>query len=205
MTLARLCCSHSQEYRVYILSLCVNQKLGLCHALLELGDWAGAYDLIKLLPPFLPVWCPAIVKVLCELVTISIEPLYRRYAFKLISFNVTFLFFLWVSSYSPRAAKGLPRSSSPPPSSLLIKPCSSLLDLYPCVFEMLYCLGPHMHSDPILLAKMMRLGRSFMKDSKSSRSAEEQPERVSSWIKKVSCALTFSVGEGFSRVYLCPG
>ena len=57
-----------------------------------------------------------------------------------------------------------------------MKPCSSLLDLYPCVFEMLYCLGPYMHSDPILLAKIVRLGRVFMKD-KSSRNAEE-PEKV---------------------------
>ena len=85
-------------------------------------------------------------------------------------------------SYSPRAAKGLPRPSSPPPSSLLMKPCSSLLHLYPHVFEMLYCLGPYMHSDPVLLAKMIRLGRSFMKDSSknsSSRSSEDQSDRVS--------------------------
>ena len=63
-----------------MLSLEVNQKLGLCHALMELGDWAGAYDFIKLLPPFLPVWSPAITKVLCELINLSIEPLYRRLA-----------------------------------------------------------------------------------------------------------------------------
>ncbi len=61
-----------------MLSLEVNQKLGLCHALMELGDWVGAYDFIKLLPPYLPVWCTAIVKVLCELISVSIEPLYRR-------------------------------------------------------------------------------------------------------------------------------
>ena len=64
-----------------MLSLGANQKLGLCHALLELGDWAGAHDLIKLLPPFLPIWCPDIVKTLCELVNTSIEPLYRRLVF----------------------------------------------------------------------------------------------------------------------------
>ena len=69
-----------QEHRGFVLSLDVNQKLGLCHALLELGDWAGASDLMKLLPPFLPVWCPVIVKTLCELITLSIEPLYRRSA-----------------------------------------------------------------------------------------------------------------------------
>ena len=68
----------SQDYKGQVLSLDLNQKLGLCHALLELGDWVGAYELIKLLPPFLPTWCPKIVKILCQLVNASIEPLYRR-------------------------------------------------------------------------------------------------------------------------------
>ena len=35
-----------------------------------------------------------------------------------------------------------------------------------------------MHSDPILLAKIIRLGRTFMKD-KTSRNAEEHSDRVS--------------------------
>jgi THO complex subunit 2 len=67
-----------QDYRGFILSLAINQKLGICHALLELGDWAGAYDLMKLLPPFLTTWCPDIVRMLCELISHSIEPIYRR-------------------------------------------------------------------------------------------------------------------------------
>lgn len=34
-----------------------------------------------------------------------------------------------------------------------------------------------MHSDPILLAKVVRLGRTFMKD-RASKYAEEQPDKV---------------------------
>lgn len=68
-----------QGYKTLMLSLDVNQKLGLCHAHLALGDWAGAYDLIKLFPSFLPMWSSPIVKVLCDLLNTSIESLYRRY------------------------------------------------------------------------------------------------------------------------------
>ncbi len=80
--ICNLICLSSMRIQVYkdrLLSLEANQKLGLCHAHLSLGDWAGAQDLIKMLPHFLPVWSPPIAKVLCELVSKSIEPLYRRY------------------------------------------------------------------------------------------------------------------------------
>lgn len=159
--------SLSQEYGGRMLSLENNQKLGLCHALLELGDWAGAYDLIKLLPPFLPVWSTPIVKVLCELISCSIEPLYRRSV--LSSKNCSCSILCACCSYSPRAAKG---SSLSIPS--FIKPCASLVDLYPSIFNMLYCLGPHLHSDPILLAKVIRLGRTMMKERTSSKNTETQ-------------------------------
>ncbi len=66
------------DYRNIILSLEINQKLGLCHAFLELGDWGVAKELMDLLPPFLPMWSPAVTQVLCRLVHVSVEPVYRR-------------------------------------------------------------------------------------------------------------------------------
>lgn len=30
--------------------------------------------------------------------------------------------------------------------------------------EMIYALGPHLHSDPILLCKIVRLGKAFLKE-----------------------------------------
>ena len=61
---------------------------------------------------------------------------------------------LFSSSCSPRAAKG---SSHPSSSSAaeLLKPCSKAEELYPDVFEMLYCLGPQIYLDPALLAKVL--------------------------------------------------
>lgn len=58
----------------------------------------------------------------------------------------------------------------------------SFEELYPEVFEMLYCLGPQAHGDPMLLAKVVRMGRAFFKERASSSSGEESPtqERVSS-------------------------
>ena len=77
-------------------------------------------------------------------------------------------------SCSPRAAKG---SSSPSKSSAseLIKACSKPEELYPDVFEMLYCLGPHIHRDPILLAKVLRVGRVLLKSRASSRNNGDLP------------------------------
>ena len=63
-----------------MLSLDYNQKFGVCHALLEYGDWEGASALMKLFPPFLAVWSPPVTKSLCSLVSHAIDPLYRRCA-----------------------------------------------------------------------------------------------------------------------------
>ena len=78
-------------------------------------------------------------------------------------------------SCSPRAAKGSPRSSSSSLASQLLKPCSKAEDLYPDVFEMLYCLGPHISRDPPLFAKILRLGRAFFKGRAANRHNGELP------------------------------
>ena len=62
--------------------------------------------------------------------------------------------FLYHCSCSPRAAKGSSHPSKAPAAELL-KPCSKTEDLYPDVFEMLYCLGPQIYLDPTLLAKVL--------------------------------------------------
>lgn len=74
----KLVCFSLQKRKEQLLSIDINQKLGLCHALLELGDWGGATNLMKLLPPLLPVWSLPVTKSICSLVHLSIEPVYRR-------------------------------------------------------------------------------------------------------------------------------
>ncbi len=92
-------------------------------------------------------------------------------------------FVVFLSSYSPRAAKG---SSPAPLPSALLKQCTSFEDLCPHVFTMLYYLGPQAHTDPVLLAKVLRLGRAFLKERSGNSSSEELPpqERVSSILYK---------------------
>lgn len=73
-------CYYFQKKKEQLLSIDLNQKLGLCHALLELGDWGRASNLMKLLPPLLPVWSCPVYKALCSLIHLSMEPIYRRLA-----------------------------------------------------------------------------------------------------------------------------
>jgi THO complex subunit 2 len=129
-----------QEYRKKILDADANQKLGLLIAAIRLGDWPTSLSLISHLPPLLPSWCSAISQALFQLLHFLLEPLYRMYA--------------------PKASK----SSSPSLSPELCTPCHQFTDLTPHVFQMLSCVGPSLHSDPILLTKLLRLGRAFFKE-----------------------------------------
>ncbi|XP_064404641.1 THO complex subunit 2-like isoform X2 [Halichondria panicea] len=139
--------------RERLLSIEFNQKLGLCHALIEFGDWEGACSLMKLLPQFLAVWSPPVARSLCSLISHVLEPLYRNYA--------------------SRAVKGKPRSST----TLPIPTCSKMEDLYPLTIDMLCHLGPALHSDPILIAKLLRLGRLFFKERASIKASGELPSQ----------------------------
>ena len=61
-----------------LLSIAVNQKLGLCHACLLQGNWDTASSLISRLPSFLSTVSSSIVEALCMLINHLVEPLYRQ-------------------------------------------------------------------------------------------------------------------------------
>lgn len=71
----------------------------------------------------------------------------------------------------PKGAKGcvlkLLRNRQAPP------PVESFEDLSKDVFTMLGYLGPHLSHDPILFAKIVRLGKSFMKEVKELKNGIE--------------------------------
>ena len=62
--------------------------------------------------------------------------------------------------------------------------------------EMLLQLGPHVHTDPLLLAKVLRMGRAFLKEKggTSSDGGMSQEERVRAAVRKVSdcCFIAYS-------------
>ena len=59
--------------------------------------------------------------------------------------------------------------------------------------EMLLQLGPHVHTDPLLLAKVLRVGRAFLKEKggSSSDGGMSQEERVRTAVKRKCQRLLF--------------
>ncbi|XP_073497185.1 THO complex subunit 2 [Phyllobates terribilis] len=134
-----------------------NQKLGLLEALLKIGDWQHAQHIMDELPPFYATSHKPIALALCHLVHVTVEPLYRRVGV-------------------PKGAKGsrvFSLSSKKAP-----KPMECFDDLKRDVFSMLCFLGPHLSHDPILLAKIVRLGKAFMKEFQSDSSKNEDKEKM---------------------------
>uniref|UniRef100_A0A8C3KX94 THO complex subunit 2 n=1 Tax=Chrysolophus pictus TaxID=9089 RepID=A0A8C3KX94_CHRPC len=134
-----------------------NQKLGLLEALLKIGDWQHAQSIMDQMPPFYATSHKPIAIALCQLVHVTIEPLYRRVGV-------------------PKGAKGSP--ISPLPNKRAPKQADSFEDLRKEVFNMLCYLGPHLSHDPILFAKVVRLGKAFMKEFQSDGNKQEDKEKM---------------------------
>uniref|UniRef100_G1QCD4 THO complex subunit 2 n=1 Tax=Myotis lucifugus TaxID=59463 RepID=G1QCD4_MYOLU len=126
-----------------------NQKLGLLEALLKIGDWQHAQNMMDLMPPYYAASHKLIALAICKLIHITIEPLYRRVGV-------------------PKGAKGSPVNALP--NKRAPKQAESFEDLRTDVFNMFCYLGPHLSWDPILFAKVVRIGKSFMKEFQSDGS-----------------------------------
>ncbi|XP_075691887.1 THO complex subunit 2 [Rhinoderma darwinii] len=134
-----------------------NQKLGLLEALLKIGDWQHAQNIMDQMPPFYATSHKPIALALCHLIHVTIDPLYRRMGV-------------------PKGAKGsrvYSLSSKKAP-----KQVECFEDLRRDFFSMLCFLGPHLAHDAILLAKIVRLGKAFMKEFQSDSSKVEDKERM---------------------------
>ncbi|XP_048461252.1 THO complex subunit 2-like [Rhincodon typus] len=134
-----------------------NQKLGLLEALLKIGDWYHAQCIMDQIPPFYATSHKSIALALCQLIHVITEPLYRRVGV-------------------PKGAKGavipsLKNERAP-------KPVETFEDLRKEVFSMLCYLGPHLWHDPILFAKVVRIGKAFMKEHSSDGSKPEDKEKM---------------------------
>ncbi|KAE8584287.1 hypothetical protein XENTR_v10020899 [Xenopus tropicalis] len=130
-----------------------NQKLGLLESLLRIGDWQHAQSIMDQMPPYYAASHKPIAVALCDLIHKTIDPLYRR-------------------SGVPKGAKGsriVPLHSKKAP-----KPAETFEDLRRDAFTMLCYLGPHLSHDPILLAKIVRLGKALMKELQSEANIEEK-------------------------------
>ena len=65
-------------------------------------------------------------------------------------------------SYAPRGTRG-----NKVTQTRLVPQCSKLDDLMQNATDMFRRLGPHLHTDPVLLCKLVRLGRAYLKETLS--------------------------------------
>lgn len=119
-----------------------NQKLGLCEALLLVGDWETAQILIKRMPKQYAVGYEPIAMALCSLLHHIIEPVYMEHAV--------------VSPNIPRK----PITSHD--GSMIPKQAKHFLELREAAFPILFLLGASLHFDPVLLCKIVRLAKSSL-------------------------------------------
>ncbi|XP_077984941.1 THO complex subunit 2-like isoform X2 [Glandiceps talaboti] len=118
------------------------QKLGLLEALLRLGDWQHAKHLMDRIPPFTAPRHQSIALAMTQLIHSTIEPLYKRCSVP--------------RGSKRRAHKVLANSKAP-------KPVQEFTDLVDDVCKICAYLGPHMSKDPVLIVKLLRIGKAFMK------------------------------------------
>lgn len=118
-----------------------NQKLGLCAALLDVGDWKHARQLINCFPDYYATSHHHIAKKLCTLIHVIIDDLYKKqHLFPEIKSSTN-----WFLE-----------------SGVKCKNIESFSELFSEVFPMILALGPHLHIDPILMAKIIRLSKYWM-------------------------------------------
>nr|XP_023020410.1 THO complex subunit 2 [Leptinotarsa decemlineata] len=119
-----------------------NQKLGLCEALLMVGDWESAKILIKSLPDRYAVGYEPIAISLCGLIHHIIEPVYREYGV---------------------LSSKIPRKPTPPHDGMMVpKQAETPLDLRQTAIPMLLMLGSSLRYDPVLLCKIVRMAKAIL-------------------------------------------
>ena len=69
--------------------------------------------------------------------------------------------------------------------------CSKFIDINADIMDIMYTLGPLMSQDPILLAKIVRIGRAFLKDYYSTGSNSLQQDSPA--IVSISISLLYGI------------
>ncbi|XP_052852887.1 THO complex subunit 2 [Drosophila gunungcola] len=123
----------------------VNQKFGLCEALLKVGDWENAYKIIQKLPEQAVVLQEPIARAIADLIHLSVESVYYKKCFK-----------------AP-AGRRQSRNRLYDDSKLVAKmQAKEFSDLRKYTWPMANVLGPAMHYDTVLMYKLIRIMRKLV-------------------------------------------
>lgn len=122
----------------------VNQKWNLCEALLYVGDWTTAQQLIEKLPRQSILVQERVATALCDLIHRVIEPIYTQKC---------------VMSSNKRE-----RTYNAFMMKMLVPQARTLLELRQFAFPMSTQLGPSLYIDPVLLYKLIRLIRVILNE-----------------------------------------
>uniref|UniRef100_K1QG84 THO complex subunit 2 n=1 Tax=Magallana gigas TaxID=29159 RepID=K1QG84_MAGGI len=120
-----------------------NQKLGLCEALLSLGVWDRAKEILDKLPEFFGTVHKPIATGLCAMVHCMMDTLYKNNA-----------------GLPKKILKG--KLSGDKNLLRNIREVDSYRSLHSEVFPVMRYIGPYTSCDPVLLVKIIRLGKCFM-------------------------------------------
>ncbi|XP_050689638.1 THO complex subunit 2-like isoform X2 [Eriocheir sinensis] len=120
-----------------------NQKIQLCIALLQVGDWEHFQEVSRRFPDYYLVSCPPVSKALCTFIHSLIEPVYRRVC------------------HLPKRLQGT--VVEPLDNPRATQPAANYNELVSTVFPMLSVLGPHLYHDPGLMYKVLRAARHALK------------------------------------------
>ncbi|KAH3839564.1 hypothetical protein DPMN_112996, partial [Dreissena polymorpha] len=125
-----------------------NQKLGLVEALLSIGAWDQSKCMLDWLPEFFATTHKPVAAALCVMIHTAMEPAYRK--------------------YSGLTTKLASKWKKPDEMGCAVPRASTYKELNTLVFPMVTYLGPYIACDPVLLVKLIRLGKEYMNKRKQS-------------------------------------
>jgi THO complex subunit 2 len=126
-----------------------NQKFGLARALVTLGNWETAHEIIERYPQFCAVSDPSMAKAITKRCHQIVEPLFRKVAAK-------------------RIGNGKPVEILID-EKFLVKEFS---DIETKLMPIVTTLGPMLSVDPLLFTKILRIAKSFFRTYKTETSEE---------------------------------
>ncbi|XP_060572351.1 THO complex subunit 2-like isoform X2 [Ruditapes philippinarum] len=119
-----------------------NQKLGLVEALLNIGAWEKSKSILDRLPEFFGTTYKPVAAALCALIHTVMDPVYRK--------------------NSGMSTKIVAKWVKPGKLGSEVQLATTFKEVYTLVYPMVTYLGPYAACDPVLLAKLIRLGKFYM-------------------------------------------